>query len=161
MSKRKKQAAGQYRVFSVDPGVGVEERASNKSQAVELANTLAEQHPNVTFTVWNPNNEHIYQVNMKEDSWSVHAPHKDVLPEEMADQEHLMMSRITRPLGREGSAKVPRIIVNGAVYKQAQLQELLQQYETASGGDHQDPDQRTPGRTGQGLRQSQRDAEEA
>lgn len=26
-----------------------------------------------------------------------------------------------------------RIIVNGAVYKQAQLQELLQQYETASG----------------------------
>ena len=27
----------------------------------------------------------------------------------------------------------PRLIVNGAVYKQAQLQELLQQYESASG----------------------------
>jgi len=29
--------------------------------------------------------------------------------------------------------KVPFVIVQGAVYKQAQLQELLQQYETATG----------------------------
>jgi mevalonate kinase len=28
----------------------------------------------------------------------------------------------------------PRVVVEGAVYKKAQLQEMLQQYETASGG---------------------------
>lgn len=130
---KKKHASGWYRVFSPSPHVDVEKKASNKDQAIAWANKLAEGHMGETFTVWNPNNEHIYQVSRSEDSWSVHAPHEDVLPEEMEGQEHLMMSRIRRPLGRDGSTKIPRVVVNGAVYKQAQLQELLQQYETAAG----------------------------
>lgn len=34
---------------------------------------------------------------------------------------------------KKKSGAVHRIVIHGAVYKQAQLQELLQQYETASG----------------------------
>lgn len=136
MSKKQRRRDARFRVFSPDLGKGIEESAPNKEQAVAMADQLAEQNPGTTVGVWNPRNEHIYQVSLDGGKWTVYVNPEDASPEELAGQEHLMMVNVHQPRSQAmtyASAKVPRIIVKGAVYKQAQLQELLQQYESASG----------------------------